>query len=103
MARLKAWRRFAGQRSARKVNLPSLDQVSRLFYILGSVFCSSGFFDLHVAELFRVKDLATLQALDKLGVFVPGNDTYLWVLADGCHRFGISCLKALSASSESVA
>jgi len=45
------------------------------------------FFDLHIAELFGVKDLATLQALDKLGVFVPGNNTYFGVFADGCHRF----------------
>ena len=48
-----------------------------------------GFFDLHVAELFGVEDLATLQALDKFGVFVPGNDTYPGVLADGCHRVGM--------------
>ena len=49
----------------------------------------SGFFNLHVAELLGVKDLATLQALDKLHVFVPGNDTYPGVLADGCHCLGI--------------
>ena len=48
----------------------------------------SGFFDLHVPKLLGVKDFATLQALDKFGVFVPGNDTYPGVLADGCHRFG---------------
>jgi hypothetical protein len=48
-----------------------------------------GFFNLHVAELLGVKDLATLQALDKFCVFVPGNDTYPGVLAGGCHRFGI--------------
>ena len=47
-----------------------------------------GFFNLHVPKLLGVKDLATLQALDKLGVFVPGNDTYPGVLADGCHCFG---------------
>ena len=47
-----------------------------------------GFLKLHVAKLIGVKDLATLHALDILGVFVPGNDTYLGVLADGCHRFG---------------
>ena len=35
-------------------------------------FCFSGLFNLHVAELFGVKDIATIQALDKLGVFVPG-------------------------------
>src|SRR5580698_8076091 len=47
-----------------------------------------GFLNLHVAELLGVKDFATLQALDKLSVFVPGNDTYPGVLADGGHRFG---------------
>ena len=58
-------------------------------YVLGF----SGFFNLHVTELFGVKDLATLQALDKLGVFVPGNDTYPGVLADGCHRFWFVWMK----------
>jgi hypothetical protein len=48
-----------------------------------------GFFNLHVAELFGVKNLATLQAFDILGVLVPGNDTYSRVFADGGHRFGI--------------
>jgi hypothetical protein len=48
-----------------------------------------GFLNLHIAELFGVKDLATLQALDILGVFVPGNDSYFGVFADGGHRFGI--------------
>ena len=47
-----------------------------------------GFFDGHVLELFGVKDFATFQALDKLAVFEPGNDSYPGVLADGCHRFG---------------
>jgi hypothetical protein len=49
-------------------------------------FWLGGFFNLHVAELFGVKDLATIQALDKFTVFVPGNDAYPGVLADGCHR-----------------
>jgi hypothetical protein len=55
----------------------------------------SGFFNLHVTELVGVKDVATLQALDILGVFVPGNNSYPWVLADGCHRFGIGLDKLL--------
>jgi hypothetical protein len=49
----------------------------------------SGFFNLHVAEFLGVKDLATLQALDKLCVFVPGNDSYPGMLAGGCHRLWI--------------
>jgi hypothetical protein len=48
----------------------------------------SGFFKLHVTKFVGVKDLATLQALDKLGVFVPGNDSNFRVFADGGHRFG---------------
>ena len=51
--------------------------------VVGDVLCFSGFFDLHVAEFFGVKDLATLQAFDKFGVFVPGDDSYLW---DVCRR-----------------
>ena len=31
-------------------------------------FCCYGIFDFHIVELFGVEDLATLQALDKLGV-----------------------------------
>jgi len=37
---------------------------------------STVFFNLHIAKLFGVKDLATIQALDKFRVFVPGNDSY---------------------------
>ena len=54
--------------------------------VVGDVLCFSGFFNLHVAELFGVKDLATLQAFDIFGVFVPGDDSYLGMFADGCHR-----------------
>ena len=43
-------------------------------------------FNLHVAKLFGVKDIATFQAFDKLTIFVPGNNAYLRVFADGCHR-----------------
>ena len=45
-----------------------------------------GFFNLHVAKLFGVKDFATIQALDEFRVFVPGNDAYPGVSAGGCHR-----------------
>lgn len=54
--------------------------------IVGDVLRFGGLFDLHVAEFFRVKDLATLQALDVLSVFVPGDDSYLGMSAGGCHR-----------------
>jgi hypothetical protein len=60
----------------------------RLSVFVQGVLWFSGFFNLHVPKLLGVKDLATLQALDELGVFVPGNDTYPGMLADGCHRFG---------------
>jgi len=53
--------------------------------VVRGALCLSGFFNLHVAELFGVEDIATLQAFDILGVFMPGNDTYPRVLADGCH------------------
>jgi len=59
-----------------------------LQFVLGFLWFG-GFFNLHVTELFGVKDLATLQALDKLRVFVPGNDSYPGVFADGGHRLGI--------------
>jgi hypothetical protein len=45
-----------------------------------------GLFDHHVVKLFGIKDFATLQALDELGVFVSGNDSYPGVFAGGCHR-----------------
>jgi hypothetical protein len=45
-----------------------------------------GFFNLHVAKLFGVKDFATIQALDEFAVFVPGNDAYPGVFTGGCHR-----------------
>ena len=55
-----------------------------------NVLCFGGFFNLHVTELFGVKNFATLQALDILGVFVPGNDSYPWVLAEVSHRSNIA-------------
>ena len=54
--------------------------------VVRDVLCFSGVFNLHVAELFGVKDLATFQALDKFGVFLPGDDSYSGVSAGGCHR-----------------
>jgi len=65
-----------------------------LQFVLGFLWFG-GLFNLHVAELVGVKDLATLQALDIFGVFVPGNDSYPGVFADGGHRFGIGLDKLL--------
>ncbi len=44
------------------------------------------FFDFHVTELFRVKNLATFQALDVFGVVVPGNNSNFRMLTNGRHR-----------------
>jgi len=46
-------------------------------------------------KLFGIKDFATLQALDKLRVFVSGNDSYPGVFAGGCHRIGFSSIMML--------
>ena len=54
--------------------------------IVLQVFGSSRLFNLHIAKLFGIEDFATLQALDKLGVFVPGNDPDFGMFAGGCHR-----------------
>jgi hypothetical protein len=63
--------------------------IVRSLFVVRNFLWFGGFLDLHVAKFLGVKDVATLQALDKFGVFVPGNDTYPGVLADGCHRFGL--------------
>jgi hypothetical protein len=55
----------------------------------------SRFFDFHVMKLFRIKDIATFQALDVFCVFVPGDNSNPWVFAGGNHcfsRFGILVL-----------
>jgi hypothetical protein len=49
-------------------------------------FCFGGLFNLHVAKLLGVKDLATILALDIFGVIMPGNYAYPGVSAGGCHR-----------------
>jgi hypothetical protein len=54
--------------------------------IVREIFRSSRVFNLHIAKLFGIEDLATFQALDILGVVVPGNDPDLGVSAGGCHR-----------------
>src|SRR5208337_3025927 len=47
---------------------------------------ASRVFNLHIAKLFGIEDFATLQALDKLGVFVPGNDPDPRMSAGARHR-----------------
>jgi len=54
--------------------------------VIGKLFGASSIFNFHIAKFFRVEDLATLQALDKLCVVVPGDNPDLGVPAGGCHR-----------------
>jgi hypothetical protein len=53
--------------------------------IFGDVLIFGGLFNLHVAELLGVKDLATLQALDKFGVIVPGDNSHSGMFAGDRH------------------
>lgn len=56
---------------------------------------SCRFFDCHVMKLFGIKDIATFQALNIFGVFVPGDNSNPWMFAGGNHffdRFEISML-----------
>ena len=61
--------------------------------VVGGVLRFDVFFNLHIAKLFGVKDFATLQALDILGVIVPGDDSYPGVFTNGCHlsQIGWNC------------
>jgi hypothetical protein len=61
----------------------------QLGHFAGCFFRTGGLFDFHVAELVGVKNFATLLALDEFSVFVPGNDAYLGVFAEGCHLFRV--------------
>ena len=54
--------------------------------VVGDVLGFGSFFNFHVAKLFGVKNLATLQALDKLRVLVTGNNAYFRMFAGGRHR-----------------
>ena len=69
----------------------------RLGKVAGCFLRAGGLFNLHIAELLGVEDLATLQTLDKFHVIVPGNDAYLRVFADGCHLFGSVWIRFLTA------
>lgn len=53
--------------------------------VVGDVFRLRGVFYLHIAEFFRVENFATLQAFDKLGVLLPGDDFYPWMSAGARH------------------
>jgi len=61
-----------------------------LWFVRDFLSVIGGFFKFHVSKFLGIKDFATLQALDKLCVFVPGDDFNLRVFANGCHRFGFS-------------
>ena len=50
------------------------------FFLLGR------FFNRHVVKLFRIKHIATVETLHKLGVFVAGNDSNPGMFAGGNHR-----------------
>ena len=60
-----------------------------LSVVFGVALLVDRFFDRHIVKLFGVKDFATLQAFDKLCVFMPGDDSYPGVFAGGGHRFFI--------------
>jgi hypothetical protein len=47
------------------------------------------FFNRHVMKFLGIKDFAAFQALNKFCVFVPGDDSYPGVFANGRHRFAI--------------
>ncbi|SPE18325.1 hypothetical protein SBA5_150059 [Candidatus Sulfotelmatomonas gaucii] len=72
----------------RQPTAPQQNSESReaILGIVREIFRSSRVFNLHIAKLFGIEDLATLQALNKLAVIVPGNDPDLGVSAGGCHR-----------------
>ena len=78
----RAVRRGSSQRRRRKTIVAAQLRLG----VVRKIFRSSRVFNLHIAKLFGIEDLATLQALDILGVVVPGNDPDLGVSAGGCHR-----------------
>ena len=48
--------------------------------------CQRGVFDGHVLEFAGVKDFATFEALDELGVFLPGHNLYTRMLTFSHHK-----------------
>lgn len=65
--------------------------------IVRNILFFSGFFDFHVAELFRVKNLSTFKALNIFGVIVTGDNSNLGMFADGSHLSRSECTGALFA------
>jgi len=53
--------------------------------VFASFLLFGGLLNLHIPEFFGIEDLSALQAFDELGVFMPGDDSYLWVFAGGRH------------------
>jgi hypothetical protein len=52
------------------------------------VFC--GFFDSDVVKFFRIKNFTAFQALDKLSIVVPGDDSNSRVFTGGWHQIEFS-------------
>jgi hypothetical protein len=71
-----------------KWRVPVVDEVgndSGGFGGLVFVLVEGGFLNLHIVELFTIEDFATFKTLDKFGVIVAADDTYLGMLAGGRH------------------
>ena len=60
------------------------------------IFLLDRFFDCHIVKLFGIKYIPTFKALDKFGVFVPGDNSNPGVFAGGnhCIQHGSSTLAA---------
>lgn len=53
--------------------------------VLDRILFLIGFFDSHILKFFGIKNFTTLKAFDKLGVFMPGDNTYPGMFAGGRH------------------
>ena len=73
------------------------DHRCKALRVIRNVFGFGGVLNFHIAELFRVKDLTTFQAFDKLRVFMPGDDSNLGVSAGGNHLSISGLMPPLSA------
>lgn len=61
--------------------VPTTSALGFRFRLLGG----HSLFNFHVVKLFRVKDFAAFQALDKFDIIMPGNDADAGVFANGGH------------------